>query len=562
MKKLFFFFMILLLVTMACEFSFDTNKDAATTSSESQGSTTEESTGGNSSQAISSIEQVKNATVQIEAQGTFVNPDFTIAVNAAGRGSGFIIDPSGVIVTNNHVVTGAALVKVYLNGEEYNAKVLGKSECSDLAVIKIDGGSFEYLNWYDGDVNPGLEVYAAGFPLGDPEYSLSKGIIAKAKAGGDDTWASNDYSIEHDANINPGNSGGPLVTKDGAVVGINYASISSTNQSFAIPYPISKPVIDVLAGGEDEYSLGINGTAVLNEDQSLSGIWVSSVESGSPADKAGIKPGDIVYMLENLVLATDGTMKDYCDIIRAHEPGDTLSLTVIRYASGETLEGQINGRELEVTGTFDGGSMDQGTGTSDSPAAGDSPDFYSEEFDGDTSNYLYFEWHEAYNSASEDTSIVPNAEDGKMKFDIQKEDKWVYVYYDPYLYTDVQLDMTADNKGVNSNSVSLICRLSDEGWYEANIQNSGLYDILAFSDNQYFNIFNGGSVAINQGKGTNDYSLICSGDTISLYINNQLVKSVTDKKYRLGEGRVGFGVSSFNALPVKVDVENFTISQP
>ena len=148
--------------------------------------------------------------------------------NAAGRGSGFFIDPSGLAITNNHVVTGAAYLKVWIGGEQdrtYNARVLGASECSDLALIKVeDVDSPRYLDFFSGQIEPGLEVYAAGYPLGDPQYTLKKGIVSKAKANGDTDWASIDFVIEHDAATLPGNSGGPLVTKDGQVVGVNYAS--------------------------------------------------------------------------------------------------------------------------------------------------------------------------------------------------------------------------------------------------------------------------------------------------------------------------------------------------
>ena len=91
---------------------------------------------------VATLQDVKKATIQIEAQGSFVDPEFGFVYNSAGRGSGFIIDPSGIAVTNNHVVTGAALLKVWVGGDTskvYNAKVLGVSECSDLAVIDIEG---------------------------------------------------------------------------------------------------------------------------------------------------------------------------------------------------------------------------------------------------------------------------------------------------------------------------------------------------------------------------------------------------------------------------------------
>jgi serine protease Do len=296
--------------------------------------------------AVSSLEDVKSATIQIEAAGSFIHPEFGQVNNAAGRGSGFIIDPSGIAVTNNHVATGAALLRVWVGGEREprNAKILGVSECSDLAVIDIEGDGYPYLEWYEGDLRTGLNIYAAGFPLGDPEYTLLQGIISKERAAGETNWASVDYVVEHTALTNPGNSGGPVVTEDGKVLGIHYAGNADTEQHFAIARAEALPVIDQLRAGTDVNSIGVNGQAVAGEN--LSGIWVSSVESGSPADQAGIQGGDIIQKLEGLVLATDGTMADYCDILRTHDRDDTLSVEVLRFSTQEVLEGQLNGREL------------------------------------------------------------------------------------------------------------------------------------------------------------------------------------------------------------------------
>ncbi len=301
---------------------------------------------------VTKLDDLKSATIQIEAEGTFIDPEFGYMANAAGRGSGFIIDPSGIAITNNHVVTGAALLKVWVGGDTskvYNAKILGVSECSDLAVIDIEGDGFPYLAWHEGNATVGLEVYAAGYPLGDPEFTLTEGIVSKEEADGETSWASVDSVIEHTATINPGNSGGPLVDKLGNVVGINYAGSSSTNQYFAIDRGTALSVVDQLKTGTDVDSIGINGEAVSNEDGSITGIWVSSVKSGSPADKTGIQAGDIITSIENLYLATDGTLKDYCDILRTHNAGDTLAVEVLRWSSMEILDGQLNGRTLEVS---------------------------------------------------------------------------------------------------------------------------------------------------------------------------------------------------------------------
>lgn len=314
------------------------------------------------SNEVTTLEQVRHATIRIESQGSFIDPEMG-ALTVAGSGSGFIIDESGIAVTNNHVVTGAALIRVWVDGEERarNARILGVSECSDLAVIDIDGDGYRYLTWYDEPIRTGLDVYAAGYPLGDPEFTLTRGIVSKASVDGNTNWASVDAVIEHDATINPGNSGGPLVTADGKAVAVNYASSPGFSQYFAVARDEALRIIDRLREGEDVDSIGINGTAV-SDDEGFSGIWVSSVKSGSPADIAGVKGGDILLRLEGLQLATDGTMSDYCDILRSHRPDDTLSLEVLRFDTGELLEGQLNGRELAVTSSISpDGPVDPGT---------------------------------------------------------------------------------------------------------------------------------------------------------------------------------------------------------
>lgn len=313
---------------------------------------------------VNSLQGVKSATVQIVSQGTFEDPEVGTQYNAAGSGSGFIIDPSGLAVTNNHVVTGAALIKVYVGGESKprNARILGVSECADLAVIDIEGDGYPFMQWYDGNATVGLDVYAAGFPLGDPEFTLTRGIVSKARAAGDTDWASVDSVLEHDATINPGNSGGPLVTGDGKVVGINYAGNSGTDQYFAIAEAQALPVIEELRQGRDVLAIGVNGTAI-NDGEGLSGIWVSSVESGSPASRAGVKAGDIITDLEGLVLATDGTLADYCDILRTRAPGDVMTIKVLRFATEEVLEGELNGSALVQSFSFAQALSDEATTT-------------------------------------------------------------------------------------------------------------------------------------------------------------------------------------------------------
>ena len=163
--------------------------------------------------------------------------------------------------------------------------------------------------------------------------------------------------------------------------------------------------------------------------------------------------------------------------------------------------------------------------------------------------------------------IVLSAENGFFKFDIERTWQYVYSIYDPFDYEDVRLDARASNLGTNNNSISLICRYTeDSGWYEFNIGNNGLFDIYYAKvrpEDGYVNyslISEGGSNKINQGFDVNEYGIICKEDTLTLYINGNLTKESKDS--RLTSGKVGISVSSFPNLPVRVNFDWVTISQP
>jgi serine protease Do len=303
-------------------------------------------------QAATDLIGVERATVRIIPQGTWAEPEGW-AVNQTWSGSGFIIDPEGIAVTNNHVVTGAGLLEVYIQGrsEPENATVLGVSECSDLAVIDIDGEGYDYLEWADEPVTRYIDVYAAGFPGNATKVKITNGEVLDAGDVVETDWASVDIAITHSARIRPGNSGGPLVTRDGKVVGINYALSEHFDDSIAISRIEAEPIIDNLRAGLDDHSIGVNGQSFPVDDE-LAGIWVYSVAAGSPADRTGIQPGDVIASIELLYFEPDVyglvTMETYCDVLRSHASSDVLNIEVWRPSVDEMLEGQINGRELEV----------------------------------------------------------------------------------------------------------------------------------------------------------------------------------------------------------------------
>jgi len=348
-RRIFLLISVLSLVVAACG-GAATSTSGATSQSDSGAAAAESDAPDGEA---STLDDAASAVVRIEARGTFVEPAVG-AFESAGSGSGFIIDPSGIAVTNNHVVTGAGLLQVYVGGDSspLNARVLAVSECSDLAVIDIDGEGFSYVSWYDDEVKVGLDVFSAGFPLGTDEYTLTSGIVSKNDTSLESAWASVDHVVEHDARIRPGNSGGPLFTGDGQVVGVNYAGEDTYDFNFAISVAAAKGLVGQLSGESDVDSLGLNGSAIYDDASGLTGVWVSSVESGSAADTAGVRPGDVVVTLEGVSLSTDGTMAEYCDVVRSHAATDVMSIEVLRYDTSEFLEGQINGQPLEASVSF------------------------------------------------------------------------------------------------------------------------------------------------------------------------------------------------------------------
>ena len=193
--------------------------------------------------------------------------------------------------------------------------------------------------------------------------------------------------------------------------------------------------------------------------------------------------------------------------------------------------------------------------------------FYTEEFDNWNANYWDILTVTGSNDADPDKVIV-DAQNGKLVWNFDSKYVYYYLFYNAHTYDDVQLTVRADNRGKNNNSVSLICRYDpDTGWYEFNIANNGLYDILhgevtSNGDIQYHTITNGGSNDIKQGKDVNEYSIKCKGDQLTLTINGREVNSITEKNYGLREGQVGVSVSSFDVLPILIEMDWVKIGEP
>ncbi len=189
--------------------------------------------------------------------------------------------------------------------------------------------------------------------------------------------------------------------------------------------------------------------------------------------------------------------------------------------------------------------------------------FFTENFDGTMDAWDVFQ------TSGEEGDYDLSVKDGRMVFEMLERQVWLYALYTPQTYRDVRIDVSVENRGDNENNISLLCRYNeDEGWYEFNIANNGLYDILYGKWDtgkrraSYVRIADGGSNRINQGKDVNEYTIICKERTLTLYINGTKTREVDDNQFVLRDGMIGISASSFRRLPVKVEYDWVKISEP
>jgi 2-alkenal reductase len=260
-------------------------------------------------------------------------------------GTGFFITDQGYILTNNHVVEGTKEVNIVLSdGTQEKATIVGTDPYSDIAVLKTDGKVPAVASLGNSDaLDPGESVIAIGSPLGDFKNTVTVGVVS---ATGRSIDSGNGYTIENliqtDAAINHGNSGGPLVNLAGEVIGINTLIVRNTGSGdvaeglgFAIPVNTAQAVAQqiIQQGYFARPYLGISFQPINPDIASRYnllaqwGVYVTRVESGSPADNAGLKENDIITKVGDITL--DET-HSYVNSLFKYKPGDTIPLTVMR----------------------------------------------------------------------------------------------------------------------------------------------------------------------------------------------------------------------------------------
>ena len=289
--------------------------------------------------AISAVaEKVKPSVVNIKVMVT-QEDFFGNKRTGEGVGSGIIYSSDGYIITNNHVVGDASELTVTLNdGKEFPAKIIDADPNTDIAVIKIEATGLEPAEFVSvDDVKVGELAIAVGSPFG-LQQTVTQGVVS---AIGRDLSISAELLpmvdlIQTDAAINPGNSGGALVNSAGQVMGVNTIIYSTSGSSagigFAIPSDIAVTIANqIIKTGKVQ--LAFMGIEMGENNTSVKGVMISSTVAGYPAEKAGIKPGDVITEFDGK--AIENTYQLLAQIIR-HNVGDTVKVKV--YRAGAYME--------------------------------------------------------------------------------------------------------------------------------------------------------------------------------------------------------------------------------
>jgi S1-C subfamily serine protease len=269
-----------------------------------------------------------------------------------GQGSGFLIDSSGNILTNNHVVDGASTVSVKLNsGSTVTATVLGKDAVHDLALIKVDSSAVSGITPLTLGDSSKVKIGQMAIAIGNPyglDNTVTVGIISGLNRTLSDVNSNMTGMLQTDAALNPGNSGGPLLDANGSVIGINTAVETGTmggsahGIGFAVPSDVVSNVLSDLKAGKTVTRPWIGvGIRTLNETvakqlnlTATAGVVVLSVSTEGPADKAGIQKNDVITKVDGIKVTTTQELQTY---VNSKAVGDNVTLTILRGSDTQSV---------------------------------------------------------------------------------------------------------------------------------------------------------------------------------------------------------------------------------
>lgn len=325
---------------------------------------------GSSATSTVKLNRVDGKTLLTNAEVYAANVDSVVSINTtgtattsngfwqsqqptAGAGSGFVLTPDGYIATNYHVISDADTIKVtFYNGDSYDAEIVGGDEDYDIAVIKVEAENLQPVTMGDSTLlNVGDWVLVIGNPLGELTFSQTGGMVSSVNRAIDVEGVPFNM-IQTDASINPGNSGGPMFNQYGQVVGIVSAKYTNTTSGasaeglgFAIPInDVAALIQDIMTNGyvTNKPYLGVTAMSMSQDLANqfrydiIEGVFISAVDKGGAADKAGLQMGDVITKVDDHEIRN---MADLTIVKKQYSAGDTSTLTV--YRQGETVTAEL-----------------------------------------------------------------------------------------------------------------------------------------------------------------------------------------------------------------------------
>lgn len=497
-------------------------------------------------------EKLRPSTVRVIAEFG----ETAIDQEGLGAGTGVVYDlDNGYIITNAHVVEGASAVKIAPadTNKTRSARVVGRSQCDDLAVLKIDNtdGMQAAKLGESSEMKVGAEVVAMGYPLSfelGSDVSINAGSISQLKA----QLGKYENLIKIDAAINPGNSGGPLVNRKGEVIGINSLGLpGAQNQNYAIAMSQAKPIIKQLEQGKNRNYIGLN--LVPNDYKDYfgtdQGMAIIGVASGSPASQAGIQPADLLLKMEGTAITSD---QQVCDILRSRADGDQIKVQILRAGTGEVLEGELTiGKvgaaddktaKLAVVGNVGTGNQaggDQGRGgeqqgnqggeqASEPAASTDEALVVNNSFDnGDNGSW----------PVGQEDGYSANVADGAYTLDLQKDN--LYLFLGPDEATNVADGAIAARVRPEGTGLAGVMVRSSEAngarsMYVCWISNGGKFACSKDVNNTWTVIVQPKASDAIKPNDNNVILLSAIGNQFSFEINDKEVASFTDDTLKTG----------------------------
>jgi S1-C subfamily serine protease len=437
-----------------------------------------------------------------------------------GGGTGIIYDDSGLVITNAHVVEGAAIIQVNVPDRGIlSAQLIGLSPCDDLAVIKVPGSGFPVASLGDSNnLEEGEDVIVLGYPLGDPQPSVTRGIVSKLHVTVDQLQD----LVQTDASVTPGNSGGPLLNMRGDVVGI--VAVKATydddrNPIAGIAYAISSNLVNEitsdLARGKNRDWIGLNVIPLREIEPDFRGLWVIAVSDNSPAERANLRLLDVVLTMNGVPM---NSIADLCNVIRAGS----------REFSYEVLG---------FDGEYRDGVITMGEGRAVTPTPPEPGIAFEDEFSDRTCRWV----------ESLDPDVERECAQNRYRFQVNRVG-FVYVALptNPESYADLALQADVEQTGGSDYSFhGVVFRFRDtRHYYLFAIRGDGHYAVMKNDDSDLEYLVDWKpSQYINLGRGENTLTVLAVGSLIRVLINGEIVDTVYDDSF--SSGSIGLAVGTF-----------------